>query len=156
MRLTDTMRAALRDSVQAEQAAHDFYKAAAEKVTNVSLRDMFEKLAIDELGHRDFLQGLLAGDAFDVTIKEAANDYRLAEETIEEKPELTTDMPFDKAIAMAIKREEEAMASYEALAKEAEGDEQLHSMFINLRNMEQSHKTSLEAIYMNVAYAEVW
>lgn len=82
-------------------------------------------------------------------------DYHLAEEVIEEKPELTVNMPFPEAIALAIKREQEAMDTYEVLAGDTD-DEELRALFINLRNMEQSHKTSLEAVYMDVAYAEVW
>ena len=69
---------------------------------------------------------------------------------------MTTDMPFDAAIALAIKREEEAMTLYQELADKITGNKEMYDMFINLRNMEQAHKTRLESIYMNVAYSEVW
>ncbi|NLA71269.1 MAG: ferritin family protein [Clostridiaceae bacterium] len=156
MSITDEMRRALENSVQAEQNAHDFYAAAAKKVNNGALSELFEKLAGDELGHRDFLKKLLADNAPPMTIKPQAVDYHLAEEIIADKPDLTVDMPFDEAIALAIKREEEAMATYETLARDAAGDNELRTLFINLKNMEQSHKTALESIYMNVAFAEVW
>lgn len=156
MSLTDGVRRALENSVQAEQNAHDFYAAAAKKVTNASLRELFERLAGDELGHRDFLKNLLAEKMMPMTIKPQTVDYHLAEELLADKPDLTVDMPFDEAIALAIKREEEAMATYEALARDLADNEELRHLFTNLRNMEQSHKTALEAVYMNVAFAEVW
>lgn len=155
MNLTDAMRRALQNSIQAEQNAHDFYRAAAQKVNNDALRALFSQLADDEIGHRDFLQNLLDDKSAVETIKPQKVDYHLAEEVIEEKPELTVNMPFPEAIALAIKREQEAMDTYEVLAGDTD-DEELRALFINLRNMEQSHKTSLEAVYMDVAYAEVW
>lgn len=155
MILTEAMKQALLNSIQAEQNAHDFYQAAAEKVQHDVLRELFSKLAVEELGHRDFLKNLLEDKSAVETIKPQKVDYHLAEEVIEEKPELTVDMPFSDAIALAIKREEEAMMSYEVMAGDTD-DEELRQLFINLRNMEQSHKTSLETVYMDVAYAEVW
>ncbi len=155
MSMTEAMRFALETSVLKEQEAYDFYAAAARKVENRALRELFEELAGDELGHRDFLIAMLEERSRVETIKPQKHDYKLAEEVIDVKPELTVDMPFADAIAMAIKREEEAMQTYDELASEADDDE-MRTLFVNLRNMEQSHKTALESVYMNVAYAEVW
>lgn len=154
--MTEEMRQALLDGVQAEQNAHDFYKAAAEKVTNPSLKELFSDLAQDELGHRDFLQKMVEGETFSAVITPKREDFHISEELIEEKPELTVDMPFTKALELAIKREQEAMDSYEHMAAQVVDDAAMHDMFINLRNMEQTHKTNLESIYMNVAYTEAW
>ncbi len=96
MNLTDAMRRALQNSIQAEQNAHDFYRAAAQKVNNDALRALFSQLADDEIGHRDFLQNLLDDKSAVETIKPQKVDYHLAEEVIEEKPDLTVDMPFRK------------------------------------------------------------
>lgn len=155
MSLTEAMRNALEVSVLKEQEAHDFYAAAARKVEDKTLRELFEQLADDEIGHRDFLQKLLLDDAPPMTIKPQPQDYKLAEEIIDEKPDLSIDMPFPQAVALAIKREEEAMQTYAELAEEA-GPGDMGTLFTNLKNMEQAHKTALEAVYMNVAYAEVW
>lgn len=158
MSLTEKMKQALHGSVAAEQEAHDFYADAATKVKNDALAELFEQLAKDELGHRRFLEKLLEEDRIDVTIRAQKDDFRIAEEVIEDKPALTTDMPFDEALALAIKREQEAMDTYDELAADAgvEGDGELKDLFVNLRNMEQSHKTRLEQLYLNVAYTEVW
>lgn len=155
MSLTEAMRYALEVSVLKEQEAHDFYQAAARQVKDQSLRDLFEQLAEDEIGHRLFLEKLLEEGRPPQTIKAQPHDYKLAEEVIEDKPDLAIDMPFKEAVALAIKREEEAMQTYAEMAQEA-GPGEMGDLFTNLKNMEQAHKTALESVYMNIAYAEVW
>ncbi len=155
MSLTEAMRYAIEIGVLKEQESFDFYSAAARKVADGALRELFEKLADDELGHREFLRKLLADNRPPMTIKPQPVDYRLAEEAIDKRPDLSVDMPFSDAIALAIKREEEAMMTYQELADEVE-DPSMREFFINLRNMEQAHKTTLESVYMNTAFAEVW
>ncbi len=150
------MREAIKDSIQKEQQSYDFYSDAATKVKTRNLKELFTELAEEELGHRTFLESVLKQESFSSPIKAQKTDFRLAEEAIEEKPDLTTDMPFDDAIALAIKREEEAMALYQDLADMIVDNKEMQDMFINLRNMEQAHKTRLESIYLNVAYSEVW
>ncbi len=154
--MTPEMLEAIKDSIKKEQASYDFYTDAAAKVKTQNLKELFTELAEEEMGHRTFLEKVLEEKTFSSPIKAQKNDYRLAEEVIEDKPDLSTDMPFDAAIALAIKREEEAMALYQGLADQITTNDEMRDMFINLRNMEQAHKTRLESIYMNVAYSEVW
>lgn len=154
--MTPEMLEAIKDSIQKEQASYDFYTDAAAKVKTQNLKELFTELAEEEFGHRTFLEKVLKEETFSSPIKAQKTDFRLAEEAIEEKPDLSTDMPFDAAIALAIKREEEAMALYQGLADQITTNDEMRDMFINLRNMEQAHKTRLESIYMNVAYSEVW
>ncbi|MGI6157191.1 MAG: ferritin-like domain-containing protein [Saccharofermentanales bacterium] len=154
--MTEAMKHALQRGIQAEQDAYDFYRIAAQKVNNDALKETFQNLAKDELNHRDFLTRLLeSDDPLSVTIKAQTHDYRIAEEVISETPNLWADMPFSDAMALAVKREEAAMQTYEKLAAEA-SDPRLKELFTNLRNMEQAHKTALETLYLNTAYAEVW
>jgi rubrerythrin len=155
MKLTEAMRNVLEVSVLKEQEAHDFYAAAARKVSHDSLRELFERLAGDEIGHRLFLEKLLSDDQPPMTIKPQTVDYKLAEQVIGDKPDFSLDMSLAEAVALAIKREEEAMTTYGELADESETAE-LRELFTNLRNMEQAHKTALESVYLNLAYAEVW
>lgn len=154
--MTPEMLEAIKDSIKKEQASYDFYTDAAAKVKTQNLKELFTELAEEEMGHRTFLEKVLEEKTFSSPIKAQKNDYRLAEEVIEDKPDLSTDMPFDAAIALAIKREEEAMALYQGLADQITTNDEMRDMFINLRNMEQAHKTRLESIYMNVSYSEVW
>ena len=80
-------------------------------------------------------------------------DYQISE-TVEEKA-LSTSMNFKDAIALAMKKEEEAMNMYKQFA-EASDDDKQRKTFEELVKMEQQHKTRLEDIYVNAAYTEVW
>jgi len=64
-------------------------------------------------------------------------------------------MSFADAIALAMKKEEEAMLMYTRFA-EASTDEKQKEMFTQLALMEKGHKVKLENIYSSTAYTEVW
>ena len=128
--MTPEMLEAIKDSIQKEQASYDFYTDAAAKVKTQNLKELFTELAEEEFGHRTFLEKVLQEETFSSPIKAQKPDFRLAEEAIEEKPDLSTDMPFDAAIALAIKREEEAMALYQGLPDQFTTNEALRDMFI--------------------------
>ncbi len=139
-------------AVENEVEAHEFYKAAAEKIQDKNLKKTFEDLAEEETKHKVLLQGYLENDMKTMKFKEN-KDFQLSE-TVEEKT-LTTDMSFKDAIALAMKKEEEAMNMYRQFAEASEDDKQRET-FEELVKMEQQHKTRLEDIYSNAAFAEVW
>jgi len=139
-------------AVKNEVEAHEFYKAAAEKVQDKNLQKTFEDLAKEETKHKVLLQGYLDNDIKTMKFKEN-KDFQLSE-TVEEKT-LSTDMSFKDAIALAMKKEEEAMNMYRQFAEASEGEKQKET-FVELVKMEQQHKTRLEDIYSNAAFVEVW
>lgn len=139
-------------AINEEVMSYEFYTDAANKIKDETLKETFTDLAKEELEHKKFLEDFKESHCETIDLEESV-DYKIAD-TID-KPELTTDMDFQDAIALAIKREEEAMDMYQALADAAtENDKK--SIFVGLRNMEQMHKTRLEDIYINVGYREVW
>ena len=146
------LRSIIDFAVENELEAYEFYKGAAEKVEDAFLKETFQDLAKDELEHKEFLENFLESEVEEIKIKELS-DYKISE-TID-KPELTVEMKFSDAIALAIKNEEEAMFMYQSLA-EACVDAKHEKLFIGLMEMEKMHKAKLEEIYLNVAYAEVW
>lgn len=139
-------------AIDNEIEAYEFYDNASKKVTDKALKETFEELAAEELGHRKFLENFLVNDVEAIKLDEV-NDYKVSE-TID-KPALTTEMKFSEAMAFAMKDEEEAMNMYQKLA-DACLDEKQKELFVGLAKMEQSHKVRLEKIYVNVAYPEVW
>ena len=146
------LRSIIDFAVENELEAYEFYKDAAEKVEDDFLKETFQELAADELEHKKFLEDFLVSEVEEIKLSEFS-DYKISE-TID-KPELTVEMGFEDAMALAIKNEEEAMYMYESLA-EACLDEQHKKLFLGLMEMEQMHKAKLEEIYLNVAYAEIW
>ena len=139
-------------AINEEILSYDFYTDAANKVKDDFLKETFTDLAKEELEHKRFLEEFQLTHAQTINLEESV-DYKIADTL--EKPKLTADMNFQDAIALAIKREEEAMDMYDSLAK-ASVEEDKKSVFIGLKNMEQLHKTRLEDIYINVGYREVW
>lgn len=139
-------------AINEEILSYEFYTEAANKVTDSALNEVFSELAEEEMEHKRFLEEFKESNSETISLDESV-DYKIAD-TID-KPELSTSMNFQDAIALAIKKEEEAMVMYQALA-DSSVEEDKKSVFIGLRNMEQMHKTRLEDIYINVAYKEVW
>lgn len=139
-------------AINEEILSYEFYTEAANKVNDSTLKEVFLDLAKEEMEHKRFLEEFKESNSETISLDESV-DYKIAD-TID-KPELSTSMNFQDAIALAIKKEEEAMEMYQALA-DSSVEEDKKSVFIGLRNMEQMHKTRLEDIYINVAYKEVW
>lgn len=135
-----------------EVEAYEFYRDAAGKVKDQTLKETFENLAKEELEHKSFLEKFLKEDVANMEFGDVTN-YKIAETL--DKPELSVDMDFSEAIALAIKNEEEAMDMYKGLA-DAAVDEKNKEMFLGLMDMEETHKTQLEEIYVNASYGEVW
>jgi rubrerythrin len=134
-----------------EIAAHDFYKSICGKVKDESLKSIFAELAEDELKHKIFLEGFLAGTK-PLHFAEVT-DYEVAATV--EKPRPSMDMKPSDAIALAMKEEEEAMRMYQGLANSSTIADQ-KDMFLTLAKMEKSHKVRLEELYTSMAFPEVW
>lgn len=141
----------LKTAVQNEIEAYEFYRDAAEMTADAALKAVFANLAKDELKHKVLLEGCVSG-ARPLAFQEV-QDYQVSETV--ESPVLSTGMRFVDAIALAMKKEEEAMKMYAALARSSSDPEQ-QNMFTELANMEAGHKAGLEDIFVNAAFVEAW
>lgn len=139
-------------AVENEVEAHEFYKDAAEKIEDKTLKSTFKELAEEEKKHEMILKSYFDKKQDEMKFDET-KDYKVAE-TVEEQ-KLSTDMSFKDAIALAMKKEQEAMDMYQQFANASE-EEQQKQTFLELVKMEKGHKTRLEDIYTNAAFAEVW
>lgn len=139
-------------AVDNEVEAYEFYRDAALKIKDEQLKATFENLAKEELEHKKFLEDFLKSGSEEITL-DVDQDYKIAETL--DSPELSTDMSFADAIALAIKKEEEAMIMYNNLAQ-ACLDQEEKDLFLGLEEMERTHKVKLEEIYLEVGYSEVW
>lgn len=139
-------------AIEEEEASYTFYMEAANKLEDKTLKKTFTDLANEELDHKKFLISYREAEGKNMSINQPV-DYEIAETL--DTPELSTDMSFPDAIALAIKREEGAMLMYQSLA-DASAEADKKEVFINLKNMEKLHKTRLEEMYLNVGYREIW
>mgnify|MGYP000875660359 CR=1 FL=1 len=138
-----------------EIEANEYYLAIAEKAKDASVKQLFTELAADELSHKKSLEACLETTAkqCDMLLFAKPVDYKISETV--EKPEISADMKFVDAVALAMKNEQESMDMYNAMAASSHGPEQ-KQMFEALATMEGVHKARLEDIYNNSAYPEVW
>ena len=139
------------DAIKNETEAAEFYTGVFEKVKEKGLKVIFKELADEERKHKASLKSFLS-DSRSLSFDEKA-DYNVSETV--KAPRLTVDMKPVDAIALAMKREEEAMNMYKELAK-CSSDAGQKKVFKALSKMEQGHKARLEDIYTNMAFPEVW
>ena len=139
-------------AIENEIEAAEFYQGVYDKTGIASLKSIFGELADEERKHRVMLQGFLDNDSRPLQFK-SSQDYKVAETV--EMPRLSMGMKPADAMALAMKKEEEAMNMYLKFAKASDNVEQ-REVFENLARMEQSHKVNLENLYTNMAFPEVW
>ena len=143
----------LKMAVGNEVEAFEFYRDAAAKMKDPAMKKTFQELADEESGHKVLLEGFLSNEMKDMKFINE-KDYKVAE-TVEAPQTLSTDMAFKDAIALAMKKEQEAMEMYQQFADASEEAKQKET-FLELAKMEKGHKVRLEGIYTDMAFIEVW
>ena len=143
----------LKMAVGNEIEAFEFYRDAAAKMKDPAMKKTFQELADEESGHKVLLEGFLSNEMKDMKFSDE-KDYKVAE-TVEAPQALSTDMAFKDAIALAMKKEQEAMEMYQQFA-DASDEAKQKETFLELAKMEKGHKVRLEGIYTDIAFIEVW
>jgi len=140
-------------AVKREIEAHEFYKGVSAKVEKGDVRKVFEQLAEEEMKHMELLEKLKADPTMILKFEQKQADYKVAEAT--ELPTLSLAMPPKDAIALAMKKEQEAMEFYRKMAQDTD-DEEVNKIFVQLSNMELAHKQRLENVFVEIGYPEVF
>ena len=140
-------------AVRREMEAYEFYFSAAQRMKDTNVKDIFEQLAKEEMGHYELIEKFRNDPTSIMKISAPSADWKVAES--EELPKLTIDMKLKDAIALAMKKEQQAVEFYRALAGSTT-DGAVKAMFENLANMELGHKRRLETIFMDVGYPEAF
>ena len=135
-----------------EVEAQKFYEDASAKMKDPHLKSMFQEFAKEEKRHREILKEIYISNRIGEYFDEG-RDYKVSESF--EEPELSTDMKPADALALAMKKEEEAMGQYSALA-EACPDAAKKQVFLDLAAMERGHKLKMENAFVDIGYPEVW
>ena len=151
MEATDYRRI-IKFALKNEVEARNFYRDAARKLENPSLKTIFTGLADEEQKHFDILQDLDNRNSI-AGFFDKVRDYGVAE-TVDE-PELSTDMLPADAFALAMKKEEAAMRMYIRLADACDSPAE-KSVFFELAEMERNHKKKMEDAFVNIGYPEKW
>jgi len=135
----------IKQAIQAEIDAANFYKSLQEKVRNDSSKVIFKELENMEWGHKHILEHL---DTQGIENFESANipNLKISESLI--VPPETSNMSIQEIIITAIKREETAWKLYSELSKETD-DIRIKNLLLRLADEEAKHKLQLETIYDN-------
>ncbi|MBI4945569.1 MAG: ferritin family protein [Bacteroidetes bacterium] len=140
-------------AIEQEHEAFAFYKAAAEKVTNPGVKQIFLELAADENGHANLLEMYKEKKVLGEIFKTQVIDYKISE--TQGMPALSIALKPSEAIAIAMKKEQEAAELYRAFAANSINSD-VKETLENLMNMEMGHKHKLENAFVDIGYPEVF
>ncbi len=139
-------------AIECEVEAEAFYESIAERLSNQTLKDLFNQFAREERTHQAILKDIYAKPVNERKF-DGSKDYKVSETM--EFPVLSDDMKPADAFAIAMKSEEMAVMRYTILSEGCEDPEQ-RTVFNNLAAMEKEHKFKMEQAFVNAAYPEVW
>jgi rubrerythrin len=150
----NAIRDVLRAAIQREIDAYTLYTSAASNVEDPQARDMLNDLAMQEVGHRAKLEGLLEGKVFRVLSKrqqQQVEDLKITDYLVEVP--LNDDSDLQDVLIVAGKREDASHNLYASLAQVAE-DNETQNLFEFLANEELIHKRRVETLYDQIIYRE--
>ena len=152
MELDHTLETVFDLAISREIAANKLYAELAGRVKAPAVKAAFKELAREETRHRVLLESLKAEPLLQNRFK-AVPDYHIAE--TEALPAFSPDMSLRDAVALAMKNEQQAAALYRGMAGFTT-DPQLLSLFEELMTMEMGHKNTLESLFVDIGYPEVF
>lgn len=139
-------------AIRDEEEANAFYQAIERQATNETVKRLFLGLAREELGHKAFLEKCRSDPALLAKLPTVV-DYQIAA-TVPAPTPGQLHKPAD-AIALAMKKEQQAVDLYRSLAA-ATQDPALRTTLEGLARMEQEHKRQLEEAFVGVGYPETF
>ncbi|MCF8232229.1 MAG: ferritin family protein [Bacteroidales bacterium] len=130
-------------AINAEQEAVDFYTDLAENANNKEMEKIFKQFAKEEMGHKSRIMNIKETGSYKAP-KEEISDLQIADYTVDIVP--TSDMRYDEALVVAMKKEKAAFRLYNDLANRAHNDE-MKELFLSLAQEESKHKLRFELEY---------
>ena len=142
----------LSNAIEKEIESQKFYQDVATRMETRVLKEMFLGFVREEKRHENILRKILSAAPERLPFRET-HDYKVAE--TQAVPEVSPNMKPADAFALAMKKEEEAMNTYMALANGCTDTEQ-KNIFLELAAMEREHKFQLEKAFVETGYPEAW
>jgi len=142
----------MTQAIASETEAYEFCRDVAGKVPAPAVKQLFTEFASEEYEHKRKLDEIKAEDVQDFHFSET-QDFKVSETV--GLPRLSANMKPVDAIALAMKKEEEAVKTYSQLAAFS-SDPEKQKIYSELADMEQEHKARMEYLYTNTAFPEVW
>ncbi|MBM3236916.1 rubrerythrin [Candidatus Poribacteria bacterium] len=131
-------------AVKNEEEAFQFYTDLAGKSENPHMRQVFEELAREEVGHKAKLIGIKKGKLL-MPAKQKIIDLKIADYLVDVEPD-PKKLDYQGALILAMKNEKAAFKLYTDLA-ETTDDEELAATLLAFAQEEAKHKLKLEIEY---------
>ena len=134
----------LEFAISKEVEAYHFFLALARRVDNLKMRELLEKLADEELEHKERLELEVMKSGRTVTTEQKSprpdSDYILSDSP------LPLDMSHKDVFLLAMEKEEAAFRTYVNLVANVH-DEESREMLLSLAEEEMRHKLRFETEY---------
>lgn len=130
-------------AIQNEQNAVDFYTELAKTAKTNDMRSTFEQFASEEIGHKARLTKIREEGIFTLSSEKVA-DLKIADYVV--ISESKSDMSYEQALVLAMKKEKAAFKLYLKLSEKAP-TESLKQLFLGLAQEESRHKLRFELEY---------
>ena len=137
--------AVLDYAIEKEIEANQFYTDLAEQMKNPAMSKVFEAFAKEELGQKAKLQAIKQGK--EIPPAKNITDLKIADYTVDVEP--ASDMSYQDALILAMKKEKAAYKLYLDLADQVENEDQ-KALFLSLAQEEAKHKLRFEIEYDDV------
>jgi rubrerythrin len=150
MKKFESVEEILDFAIKEEEEAAKFYKELAGKMERPWMKDIFEQFSREEEGHKAKLLKVKSGQISDLP-QQKVLDLKIGDYLVE--AEVTTDMDYQQALIVAMKKEKEAFRMYSDLATVAQTAE-LKEVLLGLAQEEAKHKLRFEVEYDDVILSE--
>jgi rubrerythrin len=133
--LNDLLDVSIRDEINAQK----FYRIMSEKAGNSKLKEIFISLANEENGHELILKDMKEMEIFDDSVEVDEESLEKIEGAhIIDDAEPIDDMTIERALQIALKRENKAIQVYRQMAESTPNEEIMRLLF-RIVSDEQRH-----------------
>ncbi|MCD6332244.1 MAG: ferritin family protein [Bacteroidales bacterium] len=133
----------LNFAIEREQESYDLYHELATRARNREMKEVFTQFSKEEEGHKKRLISIQKSGQFKVADKIIRN-LKIGDYLVDIEP--TTNMSYQEALILAMKKEKAAFRLYNDLASKV-SDGLLQSIFLTLAQEESKHKLRFELEY---------
>ncbi|MBN1947023.1 MAG: ferritin family protein [Bradymonadales bacterium] len=137
-------------AISREEAAAQFYTHLAQRVNRTWMQEIFRTFAKEEEGHKATLLAFKEGKSLEPMAQKVL-DLKIGDYLVD--VEVTSDMDYQQALIVAMKREKASYRLYTDLANRVE-DAGLKATLERLAQEEAKHKLRFEVEYDEVILAD--
>ena len=130
-------------AIDQEQQAADFYEDVAQRAETAGMKQILLDFSEEEKRHKKILQAVKAGE-HELTPEQEVLDLKISDYMVE--VDVTSDISYQDALIIAMKRERAAYELYSDMAEKVP-QSHLKEVLIGLAKEEAKHKLFFEAEY---------